>query len=47
MALINLLKGIVQSKIKILQSFTHPHVVPNLYYVVSSLKPKSRYFSLV
>jgi len=26
-------KGIVQLKIKILLSFAHPHVVPNLYTV--------------
>ncbi len=25
------LKGIVHSKIKVMSSFTHPHVVPNLY----------------
>ncbi len=37
------LKGIVHSKIKILSSFTHPQVVPNLYECVCSAEHKGRY----
>jgi len=38
------LKGIVHPKIKILSSFTHPHVVPTLYEFLSSAEHKRRYF---
>jgi len=31
-------KGTVHPKLKILPSFTHPHVVPNLYEFLSSVK---------
>ncbi len=37
------LKGIVHRKIKILSSFTHPQVVPNLYECVCSAEHKGRY----
>ncbi len=37
------LKGIVHPKIKILSSFTHPQVVPNLYECVCSAEHKGRY----
>ncbi len=36
------LKGIIQSKISILSSFTHPHAVPNLYDFLSSEERKRR-----
>ncbi len=39
-----LLKGIVHSKMKILSSFTHPQVVPNLYAFLCSAEHKGRYF---
>ncbi len=38
------LKGIVHPKMKILSSFTHPQVVPNLYECVCSAEHKGRYF---
>ncbi len=37
------LKGIVHTKMKILSSFTHPQVVPNLYECVCSAEHKGRY----
>ncbi len=36
------LKGIVQTKMEILSSFTHPQVVPNLYEFLCSAKYKGR-----
>ncbi len=38
-----LLKGIVHPKMKILSSFTHPQVVPNLYECLCSAEHKGRY----
>ncbi len=38
------LKGIVHPKMKILSSFTHPQVVPNLYEYLCSAEYKGRYF---
>ncbi len=38
------LKGIVHPKMKILSSFTHPQVVPNLYEFLCSAEHKGRYF---
>ncbi len=38
------LKGIVHPKIKIMSSFTHPQVVPNLYEFLCSAEHKGRYF---
>ncbi len=38
-----LVKGIVHPKMKILSSFTHPQVVPNLYECVCSAEHKGRY----
>ncbi len=37
------LKGIVHPKMKILSSFTHPQVVPNLYECLCSADHKGRY----
>ncbi len=37
-------EGIVQPKMKILSSFTHPQVVPNLYEFFSVAKHKRRHF---
>ncbi len=37
------IKGIVHPKMKILSSFTHPQVVPNLYECVCSAEHKGRY----
>ncbi len=37
------LKGIVHPKMKIVSSFTHPQVVPNLYECVCSAEHKGRY----
>ncbi len=37
------LKGIVHPKMKILSSFTHPQVVPNLYEFLCSAEHKGRY----
>ncbi len=37
------LKGIVHPKMKMLSSFTHPQVVPNLYECVCSAEHKGRY----
>ncbi len=34
-------KGIVHPKMKILPSFTHPHVVPNLYEFIPSVDNKN------
>ncbi len=36
--------GIVHPKMKILSSFTHPHVVPNLNKFLSYIEHKRRYF---
>ncbi len=38
------LKGIVHPKMKILSSFTHPQVVPNLFEFLCSAEHKGRYF---
>jgi len=39
------IKGIVHLKIKkIMSSFTHPQLVPNLYELLSSVEHKRRYF---
>ncbi len=38
------LKGTVHPKMKILSSFTHPQVVPNLYEFVCSAEHTGRYF---
>ncbi len=38
-----LLKGKVHPKMKILSSFTHPQVVPNLYKCLCSAEHKGRY----
>ncbi len=37
------IKGIVHPKMKILSSFTHPRVVPNLYECLCSAEHKGRY----
>ncbi len=37
------LKGIVHPKMKILSSFTHPQVVPNLYEFLCSAEHKGKY----
>jgi len=37
------LKGIVHPKMKILSSFTHHQVVPNLYAFLSSAEHKRKY----
>jgi len=37
------IKGIVHPKMKILSSFTHPQVVPNLYECLCSAENKGRY----
>jgi len=37
------LKGIVHPKLKILSSFTHPEVVPNLFVFICSAEHKGRY----
>ncbi len=34
------IKGVVHPKMKILSSFTHPHVVPNLYECLCSAEGK-------
>ncbi len=36
-------KGIVHPKMKIVSSFTHPQVVPNLYECLCSAEHKGRY----
>ncbi len=41
--LLSKLKGIAHPKIKILSSFTHPQVVPNLYEFLCSAEHKGRY----
>ncbi len=38
-------KGIVHPKVTTLSSYTHPHVVPNLYDFLSSVKYKIRCFA--
>jgi len=44
MSLLSLLiKGLVHPKMKILSSFTHPHVVSNLYVFICSAEDKGRY----
>ncbi len=40
--LISNFKGIVYPKMKILSSFTHPQVVPNLYEFISAVDNKRR-----
>ncbi len=37
-------KGIVHPKMKMLSSFTHPQVVPNLYECLCSAEHKGRYY---
>ncbi len=37
------IKGLVHSKMKILSSFTHPQVAPNLYKCLCSAEHKERY----
>ncbi len=37
-------KGMVHPQMKILSSFTHPQVVPNLYEFLCSAEHKGRYF---
>ncbi len=37
-------KGIVHPKMKMLSSFTHPHVISNLYEFLSYVEHKRRYF---
>ncbi len=37
------IKGIVHPKMKIVSSFTHPQVVPNLYECLCSAEHKGRY----
>ncbi|MGL5597903.1 MAG: hypothetical protein ACRDDA_07235 [Aeromonas sp.] len=39
----NSLKGIPHRKMKIVSSYTHPHVVSNLYEFLSSAEQKGRY----
>ncbi len=39
----NILKGIVHPEMKIVSSFTHPQVVPNLYECLCSAEHKGRY----
>ncbi len=39
-----ILKGVIHSKMKILLSFTHPQVVPNLYEFLCFAEHKGRYF---
>ncbi len=39
-----MIKAIVHSKMKILSSFTHPQVVPNLYEFLCYAEHKGRYF---
>ncbi len=39
-----LLKGIVHPKMKMLSSFTHPHVVPNLYVFLFYAEHKNNIF---
>ncbi len=39
-----LIKGTVHPKMKILSSFTHPRVIPNLYKFLSYVEHKRRYF---
>ncbi len=38
------LKGIVHPKMKILSSFIHPQVAPNLYEFLCSAEHRGRYF---
>jgi len=38
-----IVKGLVYPKMKILSVFTHPHVVPNLYVFICSVEHKGRY----
>ncbi len=38
------IKGIAHPKMKIVSSFTHPQVVPNLYECLCSAEHKGRYF---
>ncbi len=41
---IKMSKGIAHPKMKMLSSFTHPHVIPNLYKFLSYVEHKRRYF---
>jgi len=43
MTAIQVLKGIVLPKMKILSSFTHPQFVPNLYVFICSAEHRGRY----
>ncbi len=40
----SVIKGIVHPKMNILASFTHPHVVPNLYKFLSYNEHEKIYF---
>jgi len=40
------IEEIVYPRIKILSSFIHPHVIPNLYGFLSFAEHKTRYFGL-
>ncbi len=37
-------KGILHTKMKMLSSFTHPHVIPYLYEFLFYVEHKRRYF---
>ncbi len=41
--ILSIIKGTVQPKIKIVSSFSHPHVVPNLYTFLSYVEHRRRY----
>jgi len=40
------LKGTVHPKMRILSSFTHPQVVPNLYVFIGSAEHKGRFLQI-
>ncbi len=42
-----IVKGIVHPKMKVLSSFTHPEVVPNMHEFLYSAKHKIKYFGSV
>ncbi len=44
--MLSLFKGIVQPEMKILSSFTHPEVVPNIYKLISAIEHKIRYLNV-
>ncbi len=41
------LKGIVHPGIKILSSFTHPHVAPNLHDILSSVQHEEKFWGML